>query len=301
MEKRKVTLEMLFDELGSMRAQQGENHTETKSKLENIGKNLDSAKQLLDNHSKQLRGCDYEKRRKNLVIYGVPEDENDLDNLILNFFRHNLQVNDFSIMELDFCRRLGKNPNPSNPRPILVGLTTQRRKTQILRNTPLLKGSRIFVRPDAPPEIRETQKKLRAERNNLRREGKYAVINKGKLVTNEENYVPRDVSQQTGRAPNKRAHSISPIGAPLSAGRAPKKIQHLSDVPDDLLDTTVIENAQIQNVEMQDPFDGTPTEFRTPIQSPLPQTRRQQPLLQPSILSFVSDVNSQSQAKGKNE
>lgn len=299
MGERKVTLEMLFDEIVSVKAQQSENHTETKSKLDNIVQNLDSANHVLENHSKQLRGCDYEKRRKALVIFGVSEDENDLDNMILNLFRHNLRINDFSLMELDFCKRLGKEPNPAKPRPILVGLTTQRRKIQILKNTSLLKGSKIFVKSDVSEENRETQKKLRIERNNLRSEGKYAVINKGKIVTNGQNYVPRYEPQQRGRTQNKRAHSISPIGAPYTAGSAPKRVQHSNEVSADLLDNTLIENETgIQNVEMQEPSDGTPTEFRTPMQSPGPQNRRQHPLLQPSILSFVT---SQSQANEKNE
>lgn len=299
MDKKTVTLEMLFDELANMSTQQSKNHMETKSKLESISENLDTAKLVLDDHSKQLSGCDYEKRRKNVVIYGVSEDNNDLENLVLNLFRHKMQINDFSLMEVDFCRRLGKNINPSNPRPILVGLTTQRRKTQILKNSSLLKGSGIYVRQDASPGVREAQKKLRAERDNLRKEGKFAVINKGKLFTNEEDYIPKSVSHQTGRTQNKRAHSNSPSSAPDTGRSAHKKIQHLSEISDDLFNTTVIETeAEIQNVEMQDQFNETPTEFRSPIQSPRAQNSHQPNFLQPSILSYV---NTQSQANGKND
>lgn len=295
MAKGGVTLETLFKELGCMKALQTGNHNEINSKLDGIKSNLDSATNVLNDHTNQLKSLDYEKRRKNLVIYGVSEEEINLEKLLLELFCRHMQIKDFTLMELDYCKRLGKQPNHANPRPILVGLTTQRRKIQIVKNSPLLKGTKVVVKPDFSTEDRENQKKLREERNTYRRQGKYAVIRSGKVVTSNENFVPTNDSNQNGKTPGKRALSKSPSNVPGT-----KKLNQQISMNLGLCDNSMMEDTETDHVQSGSQGSEPGMEFRTPILSPVRTHATRPNILQPSILNFMSPQSQAGQSNGKN-
>uniref|UniRef100_A0A8D8Z6Q3 Uncharacterized protein n=2 Tax=Cacopsylla melanoneura TaxID=428564 RepID=A0A8D8Z6Q3_9HEMI len=297
-----ITMEALWDRLGSMGTQNAEHHSMVSNKLDNIQKNFDSVTGVLNDHSNQLGSLDYDKRRKNVVIFGVSEDQNDLENVVLSLFCTHMKINGFSLMELDFCRRLGKHPNHVKPRPILVGLTTQRRKIEILKNSTTLKGTPIFVKQDLSIGARETHKKLREERNNLRSQGKNAVIRNGQVICNE-NYAPRHGFAHTtttvsSRNASKRALSQSPSDILETQKSAVKKTNQNISEGSDLLNTTMIELEENQHQDNRDIFSDTSSDFATPAQSPRPSITSPRNLLQPSIVPYL---NTQQGPSEKNE
>lgn len=232
------SLTALFQKLGEMDTKQESNHNALNSKLDFIQNSLVSANHTISLHSNELKKCDFDRRRKNLIIFGISEDHKDLENVILPMFRTNLQISDFSLAELDFCRRLGEQPNTQRPRPIILGLTTQRRKFQILKSSKSLKGSRIFIKEDISQETREAERNLMGERNKLRAEGKYAVIRMGKLITYDKTIHDQNISEDV-RNKNKRALSESPG----LASNNPKKInQNSSMETSDLFNSTLIDS-----------------------------------------------------------
>lgn len=60
-------------------------------------------------------------------------------------------------MELYFLRRFEQSTSvPTvNPKPVVIGLTTQRHKFEIMRNTGKLRGTKVYIREDASIEMRE--------------------------------------------------------------------------------------------------------------------------------------------------
>ncbi|XP_008485998.2 uncharacterized protein LOC113466319 [Diaphorina citri] len=172
------TLQALFREMQTIKTMQTGNHNTISTKLDSIQNNFDLVKEELNQHSKSLKNLDYEKRRKNLVIFGIPEesDRNQLENVIFKLINENLQIYSFSLLELDFCRRLGKPQQ--KPRPVLLGLTTQRRKIEILKNSKKFKGTPIHIKEDCPPQDRDTREALLEEMRKLRNEGETSSVKK---------------------------------------------------------------------------------------------------------------------------
>lgn len=291
-----ITLETVFNQLGSMQAIQTDNHNEISNKLDGIQHNFDSVNGVVADHSNQLKSLDYDKRRKNLIIYGIPEDQNDLEKVVVSLFHTHMKLNDFSLFELDFCRRLGKQPNQNKPRPIIVGLTTQRRKIDILKNSVLLKGTAVYVKQDLSPESRVAHKKLREERDALRREGKNAVIRSGRLICSNEGSGGNFSTEvaNTSSARNKRASSESPSNVPETQKSALKKVNNAGDSEVMNLQN----NTLIQSQQQQDTGFEHLMEFGTPTQPPRRQTSEARNLLQPSILPFI---NSQQESSSKNK
>ncbi|KAL1447749.1 hypothetical protein WDU94_005676, partial [Cyamophila willieti] len=156
-------------------------------------------------HSREIKSLNHDKRRKNLVIFGLPQEAEEsfeqLEEKIMHLFIHTMGVTTFTLMELDFVKR---TKSEKMPKPVVLGFTTQRRKISILKNRGKLRGSRIYIHEDSTPEIRAQEKALRTQMYELRREGKYAIIRAGKLITDDRR------PTQTGKNNNKRALSESP-------------------------------------------------------------------------------------------
>lgn len=209
----KYTLEALFREIGEIKNMQTSNHTTVNVKLDNIQQNFESVKSVLTKHTSDIENLEYDKRRKNLIIFGVPENSQQfqqLDTLIISLVTNKLQINDFSKLELDFCRRIGQRKDLQKPRPIIMGLTTQRRKVEILKNSNKLKGSSITIQEDCPPEIRANNKNLLEEMKKLRKEGKYAAVRYGKLIVHDNRAEHVGNANTNKKFGSKRALSASP-------------------------------------------------------------------------------------------
>lgn len=302
-----ITLEALWNRLGNIESQNAGNHNEVKTKLESIHNNFDSVTGVLSDHTNQLGRLDYEKRRRNIVVFGVAEEQTNLENVIMTLFSSHMKIAGFSLMEVDFCKRLGKQPNPVRPRPILVGLTTERRKTEILKNSGCLKGTAIFVKQDSSLGSRETHKRLREERNKLRNQGKNAFIRSGKIICEDNNYnnLQGMYNQMVGSSGlnqnNKRAPSISPSDIPgTQKSRTKKTNQNCSEESElmDLSNNTVIDNEREPNSQnIQDLFSDTSSNLSTSMQSPAPRTSSvtsagARNLLQSSIVPYMNSQNS---------
>lgn len=109
---------------------------------------------------------DYNRRRNNLVFYGIPEELDDL-----NRVKEILMAMGFPDMTPEDCTRLGKKQDRGNrptARPLLAVMRSPWERRLVLRITNLLKGhrtfGRVFVRPDLPREVREKRKQQWDER-----------------------------------------------------------------------------------------------------------------------------------------
>lgn len=121
-------------------------------------------------HEEMKAAAEIEKRKKNLIIFGLKESWDDRMQL-RNLFNE-LQVEQVSIAD---SFRLGRN-NPDGyegkPRPMLVALSSFSQKREIMQHVFRLKQSasfnRVYIRPDRPREQRE-RKNHHAETGSYRK------------------------------------------------------------------------------------------------------------------------------------
>uniref|UniRef100_A0A8D9EV97 Endonuclease-reverse transcriptase n=1 Tax=Cacopsylla melanoneura TaxID=428564 RepID=A0A8D9EV97_9HEMI len=216
--------------LGELKQNMDANNTSTNSKLDKIQESLSPLQAQVSSLTKKVEKLDKSDRRKNVMIQGLAkvgagqESRVDLENRIINIFHHQLQITDFTKMELDFVRRLGppKDVTASNSsiRPVIVGLTTERRKFEILRNSNKLKDSKIYIHQDLTDEAREMKRNLVKQMKEERSKGNWVVIRQNKLV-------PAENKRQ-----NKRALSESPTSAATEVEVNTKRTltqSHISD------------------------------------------------------------------------
>ena len=102
-----------------------------------------------------------EEREKNLVIYGVPEQEESTESLESRI--GDILQNVGQKPRIVECCRLGKIQDEAT-RPVKVTLTTSATVTEVLRNSKLLRCAegcrKVFICPDRTVEQRKVQKGL---------------------------------------------------------------------------------------------------------------------------------------------
>jgi hypothetical protein len=96
-----------------------------------------------------------ERRRKNLIIKGIPESETgvkDLEKVIMENITEKLKIK-INPPDIDMALRVGKSKGIYNkPRPILLKLTTEKKRTEIFGKKLYLKGSNIYIDPNLTKE-----------------------------------------------------------------------------------------------------------------------------------------------------
>uniref|UniRef100_A0A8D8T163 Uncharacterized protein n=1 Tax=Cacopsylla melanoneura TaxID=428564 RepID=A0A8D8T163_9HEMI len=100
-------------------------------KLDSYLKKLEIVETKVEEIAKKVQSMEREKTRRNLVIFGVQQEEGEnyknLEEKVLKIVRENMEIQ-IQETEIDFIRRFGKGENKN---PIMLGLTTWRRKMEI--------------------------------------------------------------------------------------------------------------------------------------------------------------------------
>jgi translation initiation factor 1 (eIF-1/SUI1) len=129
--------------------------SEMSESIKNVESVVTSMTEKEKNYDKNISIMDRERRKRNIIIKGIPEKESDIGELektVLKFINDQIKVS-LSIQEIDNILRLGKKSNDRKyARPILLKLTTERKKLEILRNKFNLKGTIFFVDNDYSKE-----------------------------------------------------------------------------------------------------------------------------------------------------
>lgn len=278
-EEDRTVMQALLREVGSIKSMQQKSDQKINEKLDGIQASFLPLTQEVSRHSKEIGYLDIERRRKNLIIFGLVESQNesvsDLENKVLELIVRALEVTTFTLMELDFVKRIRST---KQPRPVKLAFTTQRRKFEILKNTGRLKGTNIFIHEDSSPEVREQEKALRGEMMRLRNEGKYAVIRAGRLITREGTSSQANSNiDRTNRAPqNKRVLSESPENIQSKRLNLNVGNGNLMDIQDG--SGTQENNSQVLSSQVSNVLEGTQS-------GPHQSTQALSSFLRPPILS----------------
>ncbi|XP_045453301.1 uncharacterized protein LOC123662503 [Melitaea cinxia] len=147
---------------------------------------LETKQNLLETKLQQqntaIKNFDRYLRRKNLILFGVEEQEksyHDLEKTVIEFINEyfNLQYNNCSIEDV---RRLGKKKDAI--RPIKITFTTMGLKINILRNKKLLKNTPFYFKEDYPLDILNKRKELLVQLKKEKQLGHKAYIRYDKLI-----------------------------------------------------------------------------------------------------------------------
>lgn len=175
-----------------------------KTKLEDLEKNWNASIAKIDSCIRKDVYFDREIRKRNIIIHGLEEEGNskylELERQVVKFIKNKIKV-DLKEEEIDFLRRIGKKIEDKT-RPILVGITTFRKKIMILKNKRYLKDTDIYITEDFSPEVLTKRKELRGQMMEERKNGKFAILVYDKLIV-------RDEKESTGKR-RRRASSDTP-------------------------------------------------------------------------------------------
>jgi hypothetical protein len=123
-----------------------------------------------------LEKAQSELRKKNVLIEGVPEQENerwrDTELLVDGFFQK-LGLSESPL--IDDCFRIG-NSTPGKIRPILLKLIRFKDKKLIMENRMKLKGTKMYVNDDLTKQQRVQNAVLRKKEKELRRDNPGAKV-----------------------------------------------------------------------------------------------------------------------------
>ncbi|KAI8425562.1 hypothetical protein MSG28_011387 [Choristoneura fumiferana] len=155
------------------------NHNQQQYKRETKNELLE---QKLEIQAIKISNLENTLRRKNLLIFGVAENERnywDLMTKVLDIINNTLHIKCDS-NNIECVRRLGKQGE--KVRPIVMSLTTIGLKIKIQQNKKKLQPTPYYIQEDFPSEILNKRKELQVEVNKLREQGKLAILKYDKIV-----------------------------------------------------------------------------------------------------------------------
>ncbi|KAI5633374.1 hypothetical protein NE865_13879 [Phthorimaea operculella] len=150
----------------------------------------------------KLNYLDKEKRRNNIILFGMEEKENSEAELVdvVKEIITDMEIH-LDSSEISKVSRIGKRSD-NKLRPVVATITTTWKKNMIIRNkTKLTTG--VYIKEDYSKETLEKRKVLQKQVEDERRKGNKAFIKYDKLIV-------KNASHDTNREKRKRETSISP-------------------------------------------------------------------------------------------
>lgn len=179
-------LKQISSRLNDMDAKLGQIVTDMNTiKLENI-----QLKEKVEKQDKRIEILEKEARKKNLVLKGVMDEEDEGQRELLEkitVVMNNVGVEWEKERDLEDYTRLGKY-REDGTRPILVKLNKYNKKIEILKQAKNLKNTEIWINEDYTKEVQEERRKLVPIMKEARRKGQKATLRYNKLIINNELY-----------------------------------------------------------------------------------------------------------------
>lgn len=172
-------------------------------KFKEIDKKYSNLAEEIENQDKKIENIERHIRKKNIIIFGVIDDETNYFQLsakITNIINEKMKI-PCDKSEIEYIRRIGKKGD--KPRPVAVTLLTMYKKIEILKNKKSLDGSPYYIKEDFTQKVLEKRRALQPQVQKLRDEGKQVIIKYDKIVMIE------NVNSNLKSA-KKRVLSISP-------------------------------------------------------------------------------------------
>lgn len=211
-------LKMLLENMQQEMRQQKTDMIEMKEDIKNtINNNINDKFSSLEAKNELLEEKIYEQsrainnferyiRRKNLIIFGVEEQEktyHELENMIINIINTNFNFQ-FDFNNIEAVRRIGKKGE--NTRPIIITFSTIGLKIKIQINKKCLENTPYYIKEDYPKDVLIKRKELQVQLQKEINSGNKAFIKYDKLIVlnNKRNQISQNHTN------NKRNLSESP-------------------------------------------------------------------------------------------
>lgn len=153
-------------------------------------KRMDNQQSIISNQERQIeantgkiKNLEIALRKRNLIFHGIPETEENEENLkeiLLKIIKERMTVN-INPCDFEFLYRIGrKEGNGGKIRPVLVGFISYPKKQSVLHIKS--KMSPYGVSEDYPKEVTEARKKLVPYMQKFKEEGKKVMFKVDKLI-----------------------------------------------------------------------------------------------------------------------
>lgn len=142
-------------------------------------------KQKVEKLEKTIEYLENDKKRNNIIIHGLKEEERSTLDLLKNVRKYFLDELGISIAdnEINKIHRIGTKNKEGKPRPTLLSLVSGWKKSEIMKNKK--KCKELYLVEDYSKEILERRKALQPKMMEERKKGNYAYIKYDKLVVKE--------------------------------------------------------------------------------------------------------------------
>lgn len=159
-------LDALVAEFASLKTAVTSPESVINKKLENLQAQVDKQAEIISKQQRFLETLDRKERESNLVLLGVPDENESLDGSTTDETKVSKILGKIGVDEnIRSHRRLG-NSVGDRKRPILVTVASKDVRDKILEKTRVLKESgevysRIYIKRDVHPSVRAEWKRLR--------------------------------------------------------------------------------------------------------------------------------------------
>lgn len=177
-------------------------------KMESIMQENKNLKTQITKLEQKLDQMEINKRKKNLVFFGV-EEKGKREFELVDYIKEIIVDAGLHLdsQEISNVYRIGAKTNKN--RPVVVTLTTIWKKHLILKNKSNLPPG-IYIKEDYPKHILEIRKQLQPKVEEERKKGNFAFIKHDKLIVKKLNDTNREKRkrEQTGspNSPQKRSN-----------------------------------------------------------------------------------------------
>lgn len=265
--------------------------SEIRGKLQHLDNEVQVAKTKILEHDEKMSNYERESRKRNLIIRGLSEEENNIKELeqhVLNFLNDTIKV-EIAITEIDQIYRLGQK-SVNKIRPVMIKLLSARKKGEILQNKNKLSNTTISINEDFPKDVIETRKRLTPLLIKYRKQNIHAVIKYDSLYIDHRKMNP-DQIKELEQAKNKRKPSNESIIDGKDKHKIPKdNIKHAT--PDTLCTLSILQQPSQTIIPTQ-------TEARRPPGRPRNNSLNKKPQRSGSAPSSASRSSSVSKSKEK--
>ncbi|XP_045502867.1 uncharacterized protein LOC123699864 [Colias croceus] len=145
-----------------------------------------------------------EKRQKNIIAFGIKEDETssmDLLKTTINLLTSGTAI-DLTPSDINKVYRLGKkNLQSDKPRPVLISFLSLWQKEQVIQSKKKIKN--VYIVEDYPKDILDKRKLLQQQLIEEREKGRYAVIKYDKLIVRDNKNKNENRKRNRSESPNK--------------------------------------------------------------------------------------------------
>lgn len=148
----------------------------------------------------KIKWAETEKRKSNLVFYGI-EEKIQLEAELVDFIKE--MIGDMGVhmdsQEISKVYRIGRKMENKN-RPVIATITTQWKKHLILKNKPNLPQG-INIKEDYPKEILDKRKQLQPQLEEERMKGNIAYLKYDKLIVKKPKEIREKRKRETSDSP----------------------------------------------------------------------------------------------------